>query len=61
MGELSQELKELPMRALLAAAFITYMSAASEVCWIFLCVQILVVLVSFKSFYVTKIYITGML
>ena len=31
VGELSQELKELPMRALLAAAFITYMSAASEV------------------------------
>ncbi len=31
VGELSQELKELPMRALLAAAFITYMSAAPEV------------------------------
>lgn len=30
---MSQELKELPMRALLAAAFITYMSAAPEVCW----------------------------
>lgn len=31
VGELTQELKELPKRALLAAAFITYMSAASEV------------------------------
>ena len=30
MGELDSELKELPLRALLAAAFITYMSAAPE-------------------------------
>ena len=30
MGELTGELKELPMRALLAAGFITYLSSASE-------------------------------
>ena len=30
VGELTQELKELPMRALLAAGFITYMPAAPE-------------------------------
>ena len=30
VGDLSKEIKELPMRALLAAAFVTYMSAAPE-------------------------------
>ncbi|KAI0210443.1 Cytoplasmic dynein 2 heavy chain 1 [Lamellibrachia satsuma] len=30
VGEITQQLKELPMRVLLAAAFITYMSSASE-------------------------------